>query len=462
MGSVEGGTLLTLNGSFPAANYTVLVGGVACTPVLKVDSATLRCTTGNRTVLEGDVDVVVTDESKQQVSLVKGFHYFCPWTWGPDAVRSCGAVPPRPAPQEHVTAMVTTASSVTTTNGDGVVAHSTEHLSAAVDFRDRMPKVWVKVDAVARAKTVELHLGSSPSDYFNFRIVAKQTQQWATEGDWVSLSMPVAHPVGHPDRAAITDIDLVVQDDGTGPVTAQTNGIGIVDEPVAKYPHGVVSLTFDDGGQTQASIAAPIMKAAGFPGTAYVIVGHVAYSKAYMTVETIRTLQDDMGWEIAAHAASNSIHASGFPAVSTPDLEKDMVTVRAWLIANGFHGYDDCAYPHGFFTGGSDVLGLARKYFTSCRTVFSTTPESVVPSDAEKLRVYLVAPTRPASSVIRAIDEAYANREWLILVFHNFTPVGKPLPTTGSYWPESDFAAVIAHLQSTGMPVKTVGDVLAN
>ena len=75
------------------------------------------------------------------------------------------------------------------------------------------------------------------------------------------------------------------------------------------------------------------------------------------------------GWDISAHASTQVDHALNFTNLSPLEVEDDMVNTRAWLIANGFSGYDHCAYPSGEFT--PDILALADTYFTSCRTIYT-------------------------------------------------------------------------------------------
>ena len=484
-GVADGGTALTLHGVFPSGTYSVTVGGVPCTGVKKVSPWTLACVTGNRGPHEEDADVVVTAAAATSVSLRGAFHYFCPWTWGPHAVRSCGAAPAAPVAPEVISATISTfqpghgfvgsgagienlndtsdfvggtQSAFVRTDGSGGVKHLAKRLSSPIDFTGKLPKVWLKVDNVAKATFVELHLGSSATDYFRFRIVIPQGQNWVTEGEWLSLSLPFgALTVGHPNRAAVTNVELIALDDATGPVTVHLNGIAVVDEPLAKYPKGVVSFTFDDGYESQSSLAAPILRDAGFAGTAYLIAELVGMNGRLTTLEA-RSLQDNLGWEMAAHSYLASVHSVGFNNVPLADLEKDIVSVRSWLMTNGLNGYDDCAYPHGYFTGATPVLPLVRKYFSSCRTIFSTSVESASPSDAAKLRIFLITSTMPVATVNARIDEAVANHEWLILLNHNLV-ANTTTKSTNDWW-VSEFASVVAHVKDSHIAVKTVSQVL--
>jgi hypothetical protein len=62
------------------------------------------------------------------------------------------------------------------------------------------------------------------------------------------------------------------------------------------------------------------------------------------------------------------------------------------------------------------------------------------------------------AQAIAAVDQARIHREWIILVFHNLVAT----PAASTQWSSADFATLVAHIASTGMPVKTIGQVAAN
>jgi hypothetical protein len=265
---------------------------------------------------------------------------------------------------------------------------------------------------------------------------------------------------GTPNRAAITDIQLRVVDDATGQrVRLAVSGIAVVAEPIAKYPTGVLSITFDDNFATMVSQGRPVLATYGLPATAYVIVDLVG-DPGRATLADLHALQNTDGWEIAVHSFTDANHAARFTNLAPSVLEDDLVDARAWLIANGFSGYDQCAYPGGNFTGGigTDVLGLARTYFSTCRTIYQGERETYPPANPRKLRVFYITNAVPLASAIAAVDKAVAHREWIIVVFHQLVTT---TPSTSTEWSAGDFATLVAHIAATGIPVKTVGQVLA-
>ncbi|MFZ5893493.1 MAG: MopE-related protein [Myxococcota bacterium] len=348
------------------------------------------------------------------------------------------------------------------TNAAGTAKTLKRTSLGSFDFTGKMPRLWVKLDSVTAAATLQLYLGSNNlADHYKFAFESTQGQQWTTEGDWVAFSMSWSakhvSTVGSPNRAAITDVQLRAIDENTGtPVKLHANQISMVDEP-AEYPNGLLSITFDDGFASQFSLAKPILDTYGYPATAYVIVGVVG-APNYMTLAELTTLQNSSNWEIAYHSYDADVHTAGFPSTPALDLEQDIDLARDWLYDNGFEGHCDCAYPHGAFTGGAtDVLSTVAARLSACRTVHQKHREAYPPSNPYKLRVLLVNKPVTVESVELALDRAKANKEWLILVFHNLTDT----PVINNDYDPDDFGSIMAYANSIGIPVQTVGDTLA-
>jgi hypothetical protein len=128
--------------------------------------------------------------------------------------------------------------------------------------------------------------------------------------------------------------------------------------------------------------------------------------------------------------------------------------MRAWSAANGFRGGEHFAWPLGILTtGGAD---LSRKYFSSGRTIYEKQQETLTPSDRFRLRIRNVTSTTTTASLQTDIDNAFANKEWLILMLHR---IETPADVATKYTP-TNFNTVIDYLNTKGIPVRTVGDVL--
>ena len=478
IGSVAGGTMVALQGAGFDRSTSVSIGGIACAPVTVQDSQHITCVSGSSNFVEGAMDVVVADGG-EQVTLAAAFTYQCQWTTTYGR-RTCGAAPPTEAAKQTTASWLTqfqpedgfatgdtsdfvlgAQSALLVSDGAGTTQTLVRYAGPAVDFTGKDLKIWVKVENVAHLRELFVLLGDSHlQSYYRFSIASAQGQQWMTEGDWVSFTVPWTPESftisGTPNRAAITDFAIKVADDAlAAPVRVHVNGLALVDEPT-DYPRGVVSFTFDDNFAAMMDPGASTLTAHGFKATAYVIVDLVG-KNGHASLDDLHSLAS-RGWDVAVHADTDAVHSAAYSAVDGRTVEDDMVDAREWLIQNGFNGYDHCAYPKGEFTGGSaDVLGLAQRYFTSCRTIFQRQRETYPPSDARKLRVMYVTSAVPLASVEAAIDCAQQSHEWLILVFHRFAPV----PSVTTEWPTADFATLVDYVAASGIDVKPVTAVLA-
>ena len=330
----------------------------------------------------------------------------------------------------------------------------------AMDFSNHMPRIWIKLEGVANVQSLQLYLGSNNfANQYKFRFDSTQGQQWTTEGDWVGFSISWSRNrlgvVGNPNRANITDVQFRIIDKGLGgKVRLHVNQLSLVPEPIA-YPNGVLSFTFDDGFDSQYTVAKPTLKAAGYPGTAYLIIERLGQTN-YMTESQIQDLAAD-GWEIAYHSFAAHTHTASFTGMPSDQLYADMVLGRQWLYSQGYAGYNHGAYPKGSFTGSStDVLGITGTHFCGFRTIHQRHREAYGPSHPLKLRVLYVTKVVPVSRILTAIDRAVLHKEWIILAFHEFKD---PTIINGDYLP-ADFQAIVDHVATTPIAVKTVGELL--
>lgn len=461
-GSVAGGTRVTITGSGFHEGIAVEVGPSACTDVAIESGTRLSCTTGSSDFVEDVVDVAVIGDGDRAV-LEYAFEYSCPWTTSTGR-KSCGAAPPEPVAVQPISAWVIEESQPLsiTTDGSGAVQTSTVALPAT-DMRGAQLKIWLRVQGLEHASAIDLWLGNQNlSSAFKFKLRSGQGQQWITEGDMVAFTLSWSAEnlttAGFPDRAAIEALSVRASDDATGnPVQITVGGVALVPEPTGEYPAGLLSFTFDDNWSMMPGVAATALARHDFPATAYVIIDYIG-KQDRATHDQLHDLQLH-GWDIAVHSFTGAHHDARFPTLPADVVEDDLVDARAWLMRYGFHGHHHCAYPGGDFTnGGSNVLPIVGRYFTSCRTIFSAQREAMPPSDPLKLRVLYVTSSTSRAQVELAIDRARDNHEWIILVFHKLVS-GEPAVSTE--WKTSDFGQVVDHAAASGIEVATVSQALA-
>jgi peptidoglycan/xylan/chitin deacetylase (PgdA/CDA1 family) len=491
LGSVGGGTRVDLTGGGMTSDVVVTIGGVACTSVMSDSDSHASCVTGDAAFLEGPADVVVTRGGETQ-TLAGAYTYKCLWQTS-SGKTSCGAVPPIAAAAQQVDSFITqfqgdhgftatvagtaassmadtndftlgTQSVFVDTNGIGGTSTIARTSMPAIDFTGKMLKVWMRVDNIAHAAALDIQIGNSNfSNAYVFNMKSTQGQQWITDGDWVSFSLSWdsndTGTRGAPNKANITDIMLRVTDDATGiPVRLHANGLALVSMPPQKYPHGVVSFTFDDDWDTMMTEGKTILDAHQYPGTAFIIVDRIG-TAGRASLSDLHALDSD-GWDIAAHAFTDVDHSKLFTNMTPAAIEDDMVSSREWLIDQHFVGYDHCAYPSGEFEeiGQTNALPIAARYFTTCRTIFSRQYESYPPSDPTKLRVFYALMSQNLAQAEAAIDDARLYGDWVIIVNHKLVDV----PTTTTDWPIADFTALVDYVAQSGVAVDTISGVMGN
>lgn len=487
-GVVTGGTQVTIKGTGLNNTSSITIGGKPCSSLTNISKDSISCLTGVKTPFGGEKDVIITNKNNDIVKLQNGFRYTCPWLH--NGAENCGAAPNSASSEQtkafDVTALqlghgfvanngsggahdyndtndfiIGTQSAFITSNGGGVAKTLKRTGIGPYNFNGKLLRVTVKVENTLNAAALQIYVGDSNlSNHYKFSFLSTQGQLWVSEGDWVTFTMPWTGDhvttAGSPDRFNITDFQLRIVDDGIASVTAHLNEISAVDEQ-SLYPSGVASFTFDDGFISQWSTAKPLMDSKSYTATAYVIKERIDSSADYLSLEQLKNLHEG-GWEIAAHAFAQSTHLNSYTGLASEnDLRNDIVSMREWLIANEFSGYDHCAFPKGEFTGAAfDVLNVVDDYFISCRTINQRHRETIPPSNPHKLRVFYITNATTLTDVQTAIDNAVDNKEWIILSFHKIVTT----PVLSTEWSTADFSALLDYMESKNISVKNIGAIL--
>lgn len=106
-----------------------------------------------------------------------------------------------------------------------------------------------------------------------------------------------------------------------------------------------IAITFDDGKESDYTVALPIMTAAGFPGTSYVISNKVG-TPGFVTLAQLQEMYA-AGWCVGNHTSDHN----DLSVLEAGDLES-ITAGRDWLIANGMpRGANQFAYPYGVGAG---------------------------------------------------------------------------------------------------------------
>lgn len=268
---------------------------------------------------------------------------------------------------------------------------------------------------------------------------------WQRDGDWVTLTIacPVNEIGGTVDLSAIQ----VLQARATGGATVWLQAVGL-----APKTQGVISISFDDGYTSVIQAARRSMSPRGIRGTSYTIPSTIDANSDFMTLEETRELHDIHGWDIQAHTKIYYSHGGDNSA-----LFEEMRDARQWIVENGFGAGEHLAYAGGQ-SGDENVLA-SRTLFRSARTI-SEAPETIPPGMPHKLRAYSSIGGQGGRSVASTkslIDRTASQGGWLHLVFHRIVEGASTRAEDCSF---ADLNEILDHIVESGLPVRTVSEVL--
>ena len=363
-----------------------------------------------------------------------------------------------------------------TTDGAGGLSSTSKTAMTAVDFTGKRVVFWIMADNWTRINTLTFYATSDTftnySTWGGLSFANRTTDQMPNPMEWIGVSLsPLDAAIGGGTGCAfnaVTGWKIAVADtggiDSLGAINFWVGGITNIPAPA----NGVVSLSFDDAWLTQYTNAMPKMAQYGYRGTCYVIRDLIDnQNPQYQSLQQLQYLQDPLGWEIGSHANTVANHSAlprGFASLDSGTVDGEMNGIKTWLVNKGFRGGDHFAWPGGHWNDGvapnpgTNLLsGLAQKYFISGRGLQYGSPEDHRwPSAITRMRARLVDQSDSAATLNGLIDTAMANKEWIILVFHQITPS----TTIATQYSVANFGTVIDHINSTSATCLPVGEAI--
>ncbi len=214
---------------------------------------------------------------------------------------------------------------------------------------------------------------------------------------------------------------------------------------------------FDDGYKEDITTAAPVLKAKGFKGTAFVVKDAVMqlWGSSYMNISDVNNLYNNYGWDIGNHTVTHP-HGTGTDSATLANLKNEYKIAQDWIISNGWtRGAYHADYPYGEY---SDQLITILKGIgvLTGRTAFPDAIQSIPVSDFYKLACQGVQ-NGNVTAVKSQIDTAVSTGSTLILVTH------KIQTTSGSYAiSKTDFQSIVdyasQYVQQSKLNVVTISE----
>ena len=223
-------------------------------------------------------------------------------------------------------------------------------------------------------------------------------------------------------------------------------------------PKAKVSFTFDDGGTSNITKAAPALAQYGFTGTSYVTTGCVGKTTVpntcaadtdipYMTWAQVKLLQNTYGWEIGSHSVSHPLMTE----ITAAKLEQEVANSKKAFQAQGINA-TSFATPYGDYN--QNVLAAIAKYYTNHRG-FADTGYNTWPYSNYLLRVQQVQAGVSVDTVKGYINQAAADGTWLILVFHDIQDNPSTNPEDYQF-STADLSTIAAYVKSQNISVTNV------
>jgi len=365
---------------------------------------------------------------------------------------------------------------LTTTGGGGgaTPTYVTSPRTTAFDMRAKMMRVWIKISGatIANLNLIRLYVGSGATQFANFAhtmLIQPGIDNYAAvlkSDEWLGLTINPASLVevtGTVDWSAIQDIRFRIEDNGVGgqAATVLLGGVEFIDNDTTYGTHGVISICFDDGYASCLTQAASVLSGYGFPATAYIIRNLLGVAN-YLTTTQLATLRDTYGWEVQVHSntAANHNRGTGYAGLSDSAITTEFTDEINWLNTNGYRHRYHWAYPLGAFD--STVLTATARYFLAARSISYRTIETLPIFSPLRLRsitpnnATVTVPNTTPGTLEWYVDQIYNYGGWGIFTFHELV---SPADTGTKFLP-ADFSTLMAYINSKGVPVRLVKDVL--
>ncbi len=314
----------------------------------------------------------------------------------------------------------------------------------AVDMSAHHLKVWVRVDRWGDLGGSQIRLHTSETVYFFAHLGAGLARTARVDGEWVELVLPrsaftARTEDGVPSWSSIRSLAFTLwSPEGTTVELLACQPVLVPDAPA-----GVVSLTFDDGWESQYR-AARIMEEFGWVGTAY-LIHHKLDSPGFLTTAQVEDLHE-RGWDIGGH--------DDIPLRTLDDgqLVARLSANAQWLREHNFRGRHHYAYPNGSVD--DRVVEVVRRYFATARTI-NPINHSLSWISEHRLTGVSVFSDQDDAEVEALVAAAVNDGEWANIVFHKIGDEGDDIS-----WTEARFRTFLGHVAASGAVVQPVGGVL--
>ena len=207
-----------------------------------------------------------------------------------------------------------------------------------------------------------------------------------------------------------------------------------------------VSITFDDGYLSTYNNALPVLNSRGLKATSFITTGFIG-RPIYMNWTQVQYLQNKYGWEIGSHTVSHP----ELPIVSLSQVKTEVNYSKSILTSKGL-AVTSFASPYGAYN--NPVLIEVLKGYNLHRGFWDRDMLNEYPYDKS---VITVQSGNTAAQVNAWVDQAIAEKRWVVLVFHDITKTTSTDPYATTL---ANFIQIADHIKSTGVKNVTMNHTL--
>ena len=258
---------------------------------------------------------------------------------------------------------------------------------------------------------------------------------------------------GNFDWSKIDNVKVLITSKAEKTVIVNIKDFSVVSDQDGSY----AVIVFDDGWSSILD-AARIMNNNGLKGNVGIVTNSVG-TKRYLTIDELKMLQNEYGWNIANHT---SLHKDAVKTYIETNNEKgfedDLTGALKYLIRNDINSAPNWfIYPDG--SRDSILDQVVGKYYKFARSTIAA-PESspfANPFSVATLPVYS-DDTEPID-VHNAVSDAIKYKQTLFIMFHK---ISQGEPVTHTEYSLSKFESIIKDIIDQGISVVTFSELDIN
>lgn len=241
-----------------------------------------------------------------------------------------------------------------------------------------------------------------------------------------------------PTNATAVSIFMYVSSNGW----IQTDDYSITNYTPNGFSRPLVSLTFDDGHEDNVTSVLPVLNQYGYKSTQ-------CYATSFIEGQSQAVINGVLAFKNAGHEiCSHTVTHPFLTSLNATALDYELSHAKAYLESLIGEPVVNFASPYGDYN--ATVNAAIGTYYQSHRTVdegFNSKDNY----DLYRLRVQNILDTTTAAQVQAWVDQAIADKTWLILVYHRVATNPGPYDTTPAL-----FNQQLQAIQQSGIAVVTM------